>query len=50
MPHGCPWMVPLFRWALLSGCMARPLSLDTKISEVVSHNMTEGNSQNKQYE
>ncbi|KAL5244512.1 hypothetical protein ACI65C_011921 [Semiaphis heraclei] len=43
MPHGCPWMVPLFRWALLSGCVARPLSSDTKMSEVVTQNMTKEN-------
>lgn len=43
MPHGCPWMVPLFRWALLSGCMARPLSSDTRMPDIVTQNMTEGN-------
>ncbi|VVC40899.1 Hypothetical protein CINCED_3A025022 [Cinara cedri] len=43
MPHGCPWILPLFRWALLSGCMARPLSSDTKTTEVFARNMTEEN-------
>ncbi|XP_050443833.1 ly6/PLAUR domain-containing protein 6B-like [Adelges cooleyi] len=43
MPHGCPWIVSLLRWALLSGCLARPLNSNSGLPESAKPNMTEEN-------
>ncbi|XP_050542895.1 ly6/PLAUR domain-containing protein 6B-like [Daktulosphaira vitifoliae] len=41
MPHGCPWILYLFRWAILSGCVARPLSTDLGVIDKRKSTMIE---------